>query len=165
MSAPQLPGPYRGPSDCHWYGEDPAWRVPMEAAARRRFGPLLRAKLTPATLVYSLDALPVPGREPESVTVTFERWPAEHHYGLPPRDFPSVRADPGAASKHRNPDGSLCLYYPLDPPDRRWCSEMGLNVLLSLVADHLFAELFWRETGGSRRGQWVLNEAPHGVPA
>lgn len=163
MTAYRPPHPYQGPTNCRWYGEDPVWRLPMEAVTRRRFGTQLRTVPTQNTLEYSLPALPVSGRDPVAVTITFDRQPGYRHFQLPPQDFPTVHADPGALSKHRNPDGSLCLFYPFDPPDQRWTSEMGLNVLLDLVAEHLFAELFWRQTGGHRHGRWVLNEAPHGI--
>jgi hypothetical protein len=105
----------------------------------------------------------VTGREPVDVTIVFHRFEGVRHFGLPARDMPEVRADPGVDSKHRNADDSLCLYFPEDPPERRWRSELGLAVLLDLVADHLFAELYWQLSGGYRNGRWVLNEAPHGL--
>lgn len=113
--------------------------------------------------MYDALHLPVTGRDPVDVTITFHRHKGTRHFGLPARDMPEVRADPRADSKHRNPDDSLCLYDPQDPPERRWCSELGLAVLLDLISDHLFAELYWRQTGGPHHGQWVLNEAPHGL--
>ncbi len=100
--------------------------------------------------------------EPVPVTIVF------HDDGtrleLAAWDMPQVFADLGALSKHRNPDGSLCLYYPRDPIERRWHSELGLATLLELIAEHLFAEVRWRSTGGDNGGEWVLDEAPHGFP-
>lgn len=159
----RLPAPYPGPPAGRWYGQDPAWRIPMEAAARRRYGHGLRADLRRGSLTYDLDRLTVAGRSPVAVRVVFDAVDREHHFGLPARDYPTVHADPGAESKHRNSDDSLCLYYPLDPPERRWHSELGLAILFDLVADHLFAELYWRQTGGHRGGEWVISEAPHGL--
>lgn len=157
------PLPYQGPPPGLWYGDDPAWRRPFEATARRRLGDRILARATVSSLRYEISQLPVKGREPVDVTIVFDRYEAARHFNLPARDMPEVRADPGADSKHRNPDDSLCLYFPQDPPERRWRSELGLSILLDLVADHLFAELYWRQTGGHRTGTWVLNEAPHGL--
>jgi hypothetical protein len=89
------------------------------------------------------------------------RWPT---YGLQPEDYPAVYAD-AAESPHRMPDYSLCLFYPGDPPWRRWRSRVDyLDGLLHIVHDHLCAEHIWRQTGGHRGGHWVLDEAPHGFP-
>lgn len=160
---PASPSPYQGPPPGLWYGLDAAWRTPLQAGARRRYGEALTATLGPGTLVYRLAGLDVVARpEPVPVTVIFSD--RERRLGLPAWDMPEVFADPGAASKHRNGDDSLCLYYPLDPQERRWHSELGLGVLFSLIADHLFAELRWRNTGGTDGGVWVLDEAPHGLP-
>jgi len=158
-----VPCPYQGPPPGFWYGQDPAWRIPLEAAARRRYGSDLRATLTPRRLTYDLAGLQITSRaDLVPVRIEFGADHSVHHYGLPAHDYPTVRADPGAKSKHRNPDGTLCLYYPGDPPERRWTCELGLLVLLNLVAEHLFAELHWWATRGSHGGEWILDEAPHG---
>jgi hypothetical protein len=74
-----------------------------------------------------------------------------------------VFAEHGQPSKHRMPgDGALCLYYPDDPPDRRWIADKGLLDLLYLVVDHLLAEQYWRATGGLEGGVWMFDEAAHG---
>jgi len=160
---PATPNPYQGPPPGLWYGMDAAWRTTMQAEARRRYGDALSATLGPDTLTYRLAGLDVISRpDPVPVSVVFRdqgtRW------GQPAWDMPEVFADPRAASKHRNGDDSLCLYFPWDPQERRWHSELGLGVLFDLVADHLFAELHWRNTGGANGGVWVLDEAPHGLP-
>lgn len=157
------PSPYQGPPRGAWYGLDPAWRIPLVAAARRRHGRDLTITVRRRRLTYRLAGLPVTARpDPVPVTITFEDLGPDPIFGLPARDTPTVFADEGAASKHRNGDGSLCLYYPGDPIERRWHSELGLAVLLDLTAEHLFAELHWRNTGGGDDGEWVLDEAPHG---
>ncbi len=159
-----LPNPYQGPPQGTWYGHDSAWRIPLQAAARRRYGTALSISVGPARLVYRLAGLTVTARpDPVPVTIVFDNQ-SDLVVKVPAWDLPSVYADPGASSKHRNHDGSLCLYYPGDPLDRRWHSELGLEVLLKLVADHLFAEMHWRDTGGHPNGEWVLDEAPHGYP-
>lgn len=121
--------------------------------------------VTNVALTYEIPDLEVVGREvPTQVTVRFLRHGGRETYGLHPEDFPKVYAAP-ARSPHRYSDDALCLFYPLDPPWRRWRSTDGLDVLLTLVANHLFAEDYWLATGGTRDGQWVLDEAPHGIPA
>lgn len=99
------------------------------------------------------------------VTVEFHRDPPYDCYGLPAQDYPRVFAERGASSPHRMPeDGRLCLWSPFDPPELRWCAEDGLQSLLDITARHLFAETYWRHTGGHATGVWPIPEAPHGVP-
>ena len=71
-------------------------------------------------------------------------------------DVPSVFADGPRDSPHRYPDGSLCMWYPLDPISRRWVFEDGLLDLIGLTMLHLFKEAWWRETG-----EWLGEEVPH----
>lgn len=61
------------------------------------------------------------------------------------------------ASRHRNSDAELCLYYKDDPPERRWKEDDGLLRLFDLARQHITAEHLWRKT---RR--WPIDEAPHG---
>jgi len=61
------------------------------------------------------------------------------------------------ASRHRNSDAELCLYYKDDPPERRWKEDDGLLRLFDLARQHVTAEHLWRKT---RR--WPIDEAPHG---
>lgn len=61
------------------------------------------------------------------------------------------------ASRHRNGDIELCLYYGSDPPERRWTEDLGLLRLFDLARQHVTAEYVWRNTG-----QWPIDEAPHG---
>lgn len=60
---------------------------------------------------------------------------------------------------HRNPDGSLCLWFPLDPRDQRWEWDDGLTELLAHTAAHLMRERLWLRTG-----RWHGPERPHGLP-
>lgn len=145
-----------------WYGEDPAWRLPFQRDARRHYGDAVVAKLRTSCLVYRHQGLEVPGREPIPVVILFEAFPTYETYGLAPQDYPKVFADPRQVSPHRMPDGSLCLFYPGDPPDQRWTDDSGLLSLLNLTGDHLFFETYWRHTGERRGGLWLGPEAPHG---
>jgi hypothetical protein len=107
--------------------------------------------------------LTVVGDPPIKVIIEFFSDPPYPTYGLAPDDYPRVWAKVGASSPHRNPDGSLCLWHPHDPEDRRWTSDKGLLCLIWIVQRHLFLENYWRMTGGPRRGQWILEDAPHGL--
>jgi hypothetical protein len=62
-----------------------------------------------------------------------------------------------AASQHRIDAQELCLYYPWDPPERRWRPENGLFALLTLARRHLYCEFICR-----RERVWPVEEAPHG---
>jgi hypothetical protein len=62
------------------------------------------------------------------------------------------------ASPHRFPErgGRLCIWYPSDPPERRWEPNDGLLVLFGMIAEHLFKEAWWRE-----HGEWLGEEYSH----
>ena len=71
---------------------------------------------------------------------------------------PRVYADGPTESPHRYEDGSLCMWYPRDPLERRWSFGDGLHALLGQIAVHLVKEDIWRRTG-----EWPGAEVPHGV--
>jgi len=121
-------------------------------------------------LVIEHAGLDVPARrELVPVRIEFHENPNYSTHGLSPMDYPRVLADPGAASKHRFNDDSLCLWFPGDPEERRWQHTDGLITLLNTVRNHLFFEDHWRATGGAGgpdqpAGEWLGDEAPHPVP-
>jgi hypothetical protein len=61
--------------------------------------------------------------------------------------------------KHKYADGSLCMWWPKDPPHRKWQRAEGMLKLVDTALTHLFKELYWQETG-----DWLGEEAPHGTP-
>ena len=147
-----------------WYGTSPAWRVALEAAARREYGSRIHVTEGRGTLQYRI-ALDVRGpNDLVDVAIDFYLSPVYDTFGLSPQDYPRVWAEPGLPSKHRMPDDALCLYYPMDPAERRWTADKGLLDLLYLIVDHLVYEAHWRATGGSNGGQWLGDEASHGLP-
>ena len=73
---------------------------------------------------------------------------------------PRVIASGPEESPHRYSDGSLCMWYPDDPMERRWVLDDGLLILIGLAMAHLFREAWWRETG-----QWAGEEVAHGSEA
>lgn len=84
----------------------------------------------------------------------------EHPIAIPLR--------PAASWKHRNPiveghplSGSLCLWYPRDPPHLRWTWELGLEQFITLVHRHLILEQAVRNgcTWSS-----IMEDTPHGEP-
>jgi hypothetical protein len=79
-------------------------------------------------------------------------------FGLAPRDYPRVFTSLHRPRKHCFPDtGALCLWFPDDPPARRWTSEHGLRLLIEIVRRHLLLEQHWLLTG-----EWAIEDAPHG---
>lgn len=94
--------------------------------------------------------LDVPGLGPLRVRLCF------------PWDAPEavrVYAEGPTDSPHRYADQSLCIWYPYDPPDRRWTRHDGPVVLIGHVIAHLAREQWWRRTG-----EWVGEQAPHAAP-
>lgn len=80
-------------------------------------------------------------------------------------DEPLVYSPPLGGSPHRNPDGSMCLWYAHHPPDQRWEFSDGLRELLLMAAAHLRREHLWRRSApryADRR--WPGPEMPHGHP-
>jgi len=152
--------------EADWYGLQPSWQIPLEAAARREHRGDLRLDVRLDRITYRLP-VEVPGRRrPVPVTIDFHRRPPYACWGLPPEEYPRVFADPGAASPHRMPDDdALCLYYPRSSEGERWRPADGLLALIDLVRNHLFFEDHWRATGGDRGGEWLGGEQPHGFPA
>jgi hypothetical protein len=65
----------------------------------------------------------------------------------------------GTPMRHTFGQNELCMWYPGDPADRRWQREQGLLALVDTAMTHLFKELYFRETG-----EWLGEEAPHGLP-
>lgn len=88
----------------------------------------------------------VPHYETRTVEIRFSDWSRR----------PEVFVDGPDESPHRYSDGSLCMWYPDDAPERRWVFADGLLALLNLIQAHLFREAWWRETG-----EWLGPEAPH----
>lgn len=89
----------------------------------------------------------MPGYDPRRLRIVFDR---DHV------QTPRVLADGPGDSKHRYSDGSLCMWYPSDPPENRWILEDGLLALIGHAILHLFREAWWRETE-----EWLGPEAPH----
>ncbi|MCD2190993.1 hypothetical protein [Actinomycetospora soli] len=169
-----------------WYGTRPSWRVPFEAAARRKFGTDLQTSQEQdlhslrrhrrggrddgpdhaERLVFVVRNLEVDGR-PALVDVVIRFWARPHYdtFGLAPEDFPRVHAEPGRLSPHRHRDDALCLWSPFDPPELRWHHSHGLLDLVEITRRHLFLERYWRMTGARNGGVWLLPDAPHGIPA
>jgi hypothetical protein len=106
-------------------------------APRRKFrgGFAIKTKIEPA------------GVDKQTVEIIFSP-------GLP--EEPIVFVDGPADSPHRYQDGSLCMWFPYDPPEARWCRPDGPTALLGHIAAHLIKEEHYRQTG-----EWPGAEAPH----
>lgn len=78
-----------------------------------------------------------------------------HRASVPPNVYPHDYA--GRSWEHRNPDGSLCLWYPRDPVELRWTRDRDVADLVALVQRHLIGEEYQR-----RNGTWPWEDAPHG---
>lgn len=80
-------------------------------------------------------------------------------FPTPPDERPRVFCPDGpGASDHRYGALELCLYYPGDPPERRWAPDQGLLGLFDMGRAHLAAEELRRADGGP----WAIDAAPHG---
>jgi hypothetical protein len=76
---------------------------------------------------------------------------------------PHVFSPPLGGSPHRNPDQSMCLWYPLHPPDQRWEFRDGLRELLVMAVLHLRREALWRRSAPRLVDRtWPGPEIPHG---
>jgi hypothetical protein len=102
---------------------------------------------------YSASIM-IPGYEPRIVTIEFDHSNPSH---------PKVFANGLSGyddSPHRYPERGrtrLCIWFPSDPPERKWVPEDGLLALFGMAAEHLFKEGWWRE----HNGEWLGEEHPH----
>lgn len=98
--------------------------------------------------------VPITGFPHRKAVAEFDsRWPSD----------PRLFADGPTDSPHRYPARGrteLCVWYPGDPPTRRWVPTDGLLVLFAMISEHLFKEAWWRANG-----VWLGDEAPHALPA
>lgn len=69
-----------------------------------------------------------------------------------------VLVDGPTDSPHRYQDGTLCIWYPDDPPEQKWKRRDGAAVLVADIAAHLIKEEWWRMTG-----EWPAGEVRHGA--
>ena len=153
-----MTGTPRGPRS--WLADLPL-RFAEEAAARAAYPTLRYRRLQLRSgLVHRYEVeVPVPGYDTRTVTLEFTEARAWS---------PRVYADGPAgwdASPHRFASRGhrrLCLWYPGDPPARRWIPSDGLLLLLGMISHHLFKEAWWRQTGGRHGGEWLGDQYPHG---
>lgn len=129
-----------------WYGRF-SERLRFEGSARTKI-PGLRSqhRRQGRGWQYLLSVHP-PGCPTRKVRIDF---------ALPIPRVPRVIVDGPTDSPHRYADGTLCMWYPLDPEDRRWTFSDGLIQLIGLIQVHLIREHLWRQTG-----RWYGDEAPH----
>jgi hypothetical protein len=59
----------------------------------------------------------------------------------------------GEKLRHTYGRGRLCMWYPDDPPEKRWRKSDGLLKLIDTAVMHLFKEYYFRETG-----EWLGDE-------
>lgn len=97
------------------------------------------------SVAMTVKPLGVPERQ---VTLSFSR--------IRPTD-PMVTADGPTDSPHRYSDGTLCMWYPSDPPEKRWALADGAAALVANVTAHLVREEWYRATG-----EWLGDEVRHG---
>ena len=169
------PLPHQGParsrdpyanSPFGWYGAEPAFLLRLERNLKHIPEPVTCIEGA-RELIYKVKDLAVCGDlEAHNLRIVFEPDPyLARHTGLPPCDYPCIYTDVDRPRKHNHADTGLCLWEPSDPPERRWQHQLGLHSLVELPRRHLFCELHWWRTGGARRGEWPVEDAPHGLPA
>lgn len=159
--------PYDG-SPFGWYGAEPAFHVRVERGMRsiRDIAGPVTSVLTDRELVYSVPGLAVPGDlERHDLTIKFHRTQLpDWTLGIARCDYPDVFTSVDRPRKHQHSYGALCLWASYDPPEQRWWHGDGLLSLVEIARAHLFLELHWWHTGGDHGGEWVVPDAPHGLP-
>jgi hypothetical protein len=147
--------PRRSPS----WEQNYALRLRFERAAYAAY-PGLRC--TPvghrkyARIAY-IVTVPIEEYEPRVIEMQFRRTSAKptltRVYADGPSDSPH-RYVPHPKDPLQRP--SLCIWYPDDPPERRWVPSDGLLSLIEMTRVHLFKEGYWRDTG-----EWLGEEVSH----
>ena len=139
---------YRRRDSGPWYGRF-ADRLRFESGVRRHVvGLRVPRRPIHGGVRYRWNVEP-PGCERRQVSIEFR---------LSSPEVPRVYVDGSAESPHRYEDGTLCMWYPRDPLERRWSFGDGLHALLGQIAVHLVKEHIWRCTG-----DWPGAEVPHGL--
>lgn len=131
-----------------WYGEFRR-RLAFERDVRRMYpglGGQLGHHRGLEGFTYRLS-VEVPTYGPRELTIVFPR-----RHTRSPRVF----ADGPTVNRHRFDDGSLCMWYWPDPPDRRWTFDQGLLALINHAILHLFKEAWYLDTG-----EWLGDEVIH----
>lgn len=136
--------------------EDTPRRGRIEAPAHRAYPALTYTRRRRARRHVSAyeTSVEVPGYESRTVTIEFD-----HKYPSIPHVFADGPSGPDA-SPHRYADrgrSRLCIWYPNDPPSRKWVPDDGLLALFGMATEHLFKEAWWRE-----HEEWLGEEYPHG---
>lgn len=108
-------------------------------------------------------AAPAEGPWPERrLVAVFKRHPVESNRRE--ADPAILCLDGPRKSPHRYAEAEgcrLCVWYPDDPPERRWHVGDGLVRLFDLARLHVLAEHVWRKRGG-RDEDWPIEWADHG---
>jgi hypothetical protein len=60
--------------------------------------------------------------------------------------------------KHKYKEGNLCMWYPSDPPEKKWTIDKGLLALIDLALVHLFKERYAKDHPDE---PWLGDEVPH----
>jgi len=129
------------------FADDPVAQILLERHARReglslereRDGPLLRYRFVIDVPAYDDERL---------VTVEFADSSRPHVY-----------IDGPVCVRHRYNDGSVCMWFASDPPERRWVATDGLLELARHAAEHAYCE------AECRAGRaWPKAEAPGDHP-
>ena len=159
-----------------WYGWDGEWRRSLLAGMRDWPQLDVSTVLAPSWVAFWMT-LEAPARaEPFEAVAIFEPSGTRETYGLPAMDSPRVFGGLPARTprllprhmhlamsevvpNHRNPDGSMCLWYPRDVPERRWTHDKGLISLAHIITNQVVAEDMVRAGH-----EWPLDEEGHGFP-
>lgn len=147
--------PARRPS----WEQNYAVRLRFERAAQAAYPSLVRTTTGHrkyARVVYRA-LVPVQGYESRTIEMHFRRT-------TPAPILSDVYADGPTESPHRfSPHRkdplqrpALCIWYPDDPPERKWMPGDGLLTLIEMARMHLFKEAWYRETG-----EWLGEEVSH----
>lgn len=128
--------------------DDVAGQIQLEAGARRagidfrRFvdGPVVRYE-------FEVD-----------VTGTLDTVGVEVKFGPRGSDRPAIRVDGPECLRHRWDDGTICVWDPGDPVERRWVLGDGFEALRNHIQLHAFCEEECRQGG-----KWLKPESdnPH----
>jgi hypothetical protein len=143
----------------------PSWeqnyplQLRFERAAQTAFSSLVRTttgRRKYARVVYRA-LVPVHGYESRTIEMHFFRTTAEPSLAHVYADGPT--ASPHRFAPHRKDPlqrPALCIWYPDDPPERRWVPRDGLLTLIEMTRVHLFKEAWYRETS-----EWLGDEVSH----
>lgn len=128
--------------------DDVIGQIQLEAGARRA-GIDFKRSVTGSIVRYEFEVGIKSTTDTVGIVVEF---------GPENSDYPAIRVDGRECLRHRWSDGTICVWDPRDPVERRWVLTDGFEELHKLIRVHVFCE---EECRRGRKWPKPESDGPH----